>query len=48
MPGQLLVHPGGQRHYVCQPDRSLGPYLAIESVAEVLDALASLPLGFSC
>ena len=44
VPGLQSVEPGGQRFYACHRDRSLGPRLALESVAEVLGALVGLPL----
>jgi len=44
MPGLHSVESGGQRLHTCHRDRSLGPHLALESVAEVLAALVGLPL----
>ena len=48
MPGLESVEPGGHRLYACHRDRSFGPCLALESVAEVLAALVGLPLRLSC
>ena len=48
MPGLQSVEPSGQRVYTCHQDRSLGPRLALESVAEVLAALVGLPLRLGC
>jgi len=48
VPGLQSVEPGGQRFYACHQDRSLGPRLALESVAEVLAALIGLPHRLSC
>jgi hypothetical protein len=47
-PGLLSVQPSAQWHYACHRDRSLGPHLAVESVAEVLAAPVCLPLGLRC
>jgi hypothetical protein len=44
VPGLQSVEPSGQRLYACHRDRSLGPRLAHESVAEVLAASVGLPL----
>jgi len=43
MPGLQSVEPGGQQFHACHRDRSLGPRLALECVAEVLAALVGLP-----
>jgi len=48
MPGLQSVEPSGQRLHACHRDRSLGPRLALESVAEVLAALVGLPLRLGC
>jgi len=48
MPGLQLVEPRGQRFHACHRDRSLGPRLALKSVAEVLAALVGLPLRLLC
>jgi len=48
VPGLRLVEPGVQRFDACHRDRSLGPRLTLESVAEVLAALVGLPLLHSC
>ena len=48
MPGLQSVEPSGQRLYACHRDRSLGPCLALESVAEVLAAPVGLPLRLGC
>jgi hypothetical protein len=48
VPGHQSVEPSGQRLYACHRDRSLGPCLALESVAEVLAAPVGLPLHLGC
>ena len=48
MSGLQSVEPSGQRLYTCHWDRSLGPCLALESVAEVLGAPVGLPLRLGC
>ena len=48
MSGLQSVEPGGQRFHACHRDRSLGPHLALESVAEVRAALVGLPLRLHC
>jgi len=48
MPRLESVEHGGERLYACHRDRSFGPCLALEPVAEVLAALVGLPLRLSC
>jgi len=48
VPGLQWVEPSGQRLYACHRDRSVGPCLALESVAEVLAAPVGLPLRLGC
>jgi hypothetical protein len=48
MPELSLVQPSGQQLYTCHQDRSLGPRITLESVAEVLVALVGLPLRLGC
>ena len=48
MPGLQSVEPGGQRFHTCHRGRSLGPRLALESVAEVLAAHVGLPPRLRC
>ena len=44
MPGLLFVELGSQILHACHPNRSLGPHLALASVADVLGALVRLQL----
>ena len=48
MPRLQSVEPGGLQIYACHRDRSFGPRLALETVAEVVAALVGLPLRLSC
>jgi len=48
MPGLQSVEPGGQQFHVCHRDRSLGPHLALESVAEEHATLVGLQLCLRC
>jgi len=48
VPGLQSLEPSGQQLYACHRDRSLGPCLALESVAEVLAAPVGFPLRLGC
>jgi hypothetical protein len=48
LPRLESVEPGSQRLHACHRNGSLGPCLALESVAEGLAALIGLPLCLSC
>ena len=48
MPTLQSVEPGEQRLHTCHQDRSLGPRLTLESVAEVLAAHVGLPPCVGC
>jgi len=48
VPGLQSVKPSGQPLDACHQDRSLGPRLALESVAKVFAAPVGLPLRLGC
>jgi len=48
MPTVYSVEPGSPRLHACHQNGSLSPCLALQSVAEVLAALVSLPLCLGC
>jgi hypothetical protein len=48
IPGLEAVEPGRNRVHICHRNRSLGPCLALGSVAEVLAARVGLPLCLGC
>jgi len=48
MPAFQSVEPGIKQLHTCHGNRSLGPRLTLESVAEVFAAHGSLPLCLGC